>query len=310
MRLLAPLLAAALLPSAAPAQPRPDPRGPVTVERDIPYAGGGNPRQRLDLYLPAARGARKLPVIVFIHGGGWMNGDKDDGADRLVPFVRSGEYAGVSVGYRLTGEAIWPAQVHDVKAAVRWVRANASRYGLDSGRIGAWGRSAGAHLALLLGTSGDATELEGELGPHRAESSAVAAVANEFGVTDMLAVLGQPSDIDRARRGAPEARLLGGAITEHPERARAASPVTYVTPGDPPVLTLHGTADRTVPYDQAVRLDAALKKAGVTSYFVTVRGGGHGRFGSAADERTAAFFARHLLGKGVEVPTSPITPTE
>lgn len=280
-------------------------RKPITFKLDIPYAATGNPRHRLDLYLPKNRKSDKLPVIVFFHGGGWLQGDKSGGVGRLMPLLRTGRYAGVSAGYRLSGEATWPAQIHDSKAAIRWVRANAQKYGLDANRIGVWGRSAGGHLALMLGVSGDVPELEGNLGPYQGVSSKVAGVANFFGVTEMLAIIGQRSDIDRARPDTPEAKLIGGGLRENPQKAKAASPITYVTPNDPPVLTVHGTRDRTVPYDQAVRFDAALRKAGVPSYFVTVKEAGHG-IGAAADDRVKAFFAKYLLGKHVEVSTATI----
>ena len=135
-------------------------REPIMFELDIPYADTANPRHRLDLYLPKNRKSDKLPVIVFFHGGGWMQGDKAYGAGVLMPFLRAGQYAGVSVGYRLSGEAQWPAQIYDCKAAIRWLRENAPKYGLDAGHIGVWGSSAGGHLALLLGVSGDVPELE------------------------------------------------------------------------------------------------------------------------------------------------------
>jgi len=317
------VVAWAFLAGAAHAQPSPDEgdlgqrratlleelrEEPVTFELDLPYAATGNPRQRLDLYLPKSRARERLPVIVFFHGGAWRYGGKSDGAGRLMPFLRSGRYAGVSAGYRLSGEATWPAQIHDAKAAVRWVRANASRYGLDAERIGVLGRSAGGHLALLLGASGDVPELEGEVGEHAGVSSQVAAVANFFGVAELLAMIGPPSDVDRTRADAPEALLLGGPLRENAEKAKAASPLSYVSPNDPPVLTVHGTLDRMVPYDQALRLDAALRAAGVPSYLVRVEGAGHGDFGSAADDRVAAFFARHLLGERAPVSTAPIRP--
>jgi acetyl esterase/lipase len=281
-------------------------REPITFELDIPYAGTGNPRHRLDLYLPKNRKSDKLPVIAFFHGGGWMHGDKSYGAGALMPFLRTGQYAGVSVGYRLSGEAQWPAQIHDCKAAIRWLRANAPKYALDADHIGVWGMSAGGHLVLMLGVSGDVPELEGDIGPYKDVSSKVAAVANFFGVSELLAIIGQPSDIDRTRSDAPEAKLISGGLRENPEKAKAASPITYVTANDPPVLTVHGTKDRTVPYDQAVRLDAALRKAGVPSYFVTVKGGGHGDFGTAADDRVKAFFDKYLRGKDVEISIEPL----
>jgi acetyl esterase/lipase len=279
---------------------------PITFELDIPYGDAGNPRQRLDLYLPKNRKSGNLPVIVFLHGGGWMFGNKSDGACSLMPFVRSGEYAGISSGYRLSGEAQWPAQIHDVKAAIRWVRANASKYGLDASHIGVWGRSSGAHLALMLGMSCDVPELEGNIGPYQGVSSKVTAVANIFGVSELLAIIGQPSDIDRTKPDAPEARLIGGALRENTEKAKSASPVTFISAEDPPVLTVHGTDDRTVPYDQAVRLDKALRNASVPSYFITVKGAGHGNFGNAADDRVKAFFDRYLRGKNVQISVTTI----
>lgn len=282
-------------------------REPIAVELDVPYADTGNPRHRLDLYLPKRRASEPLPVVVYFHGGAWMAGDKSDGAGRLLPLLRTGAYAGASAAYRLSGEATWPAQLHDCKAAIRWVRANAERYGFDPERIAVWGRSAGGHLALLVGATGDEPALEGDVGPHAGVSSRVAAVVSFFGVSDLLGLIGQPGDIDRSQPDAPEALLIGGALRAHPERARAASPVAHASAGDPPVLTVHGTDDRTVPFDQAVRLDAALRAAGVPHVLVRVEGAGHGDFGTAADDRVLAFLDRHLRGRRVEVPAAPIT---
>ncbi|MGH7202399.1 MAG: alpha/beta hydrolase fold domain-containing protein, partial [Planctomycetaceae bacterium] len=146
----------------------------VRVERDVPYAGTDNPRQRLDVLLPKEpAGEKPLPVVVFIHGGGWRNGAKERGLRELVPLVESGEYVGVTIGYRLSGEAKWPAQIHDCKAAIRWIRANAAKYHFDPDRIGVVGTSAGGHLVALLGTSGGVEALEGNLGSHDEAGSRV-----------------------------------------------------------------------------------------------------------------------------------------
>jgi len=279
---------------------------PITFLFDVPYAKSDNPRHRLDVYLPKGRVTEELPVIVFIHGGGWVHGDKSDGAGRLMPFLRSGQYAGVSIGYRLSGEAQWPAQIYDSKAAIRWVRANAAKYGFDADHIGVLGRSAGAHLALMLGVSDDVPELEGDIGPYRGVSSKVQGVANFFGVSEIMAIIGQPSDIDRTQANAPEAMLIGGPLREYTDKAKAASPITYITPNDAPVLTIHGTEDRTVPYDQAVRIDAVLRNTGVPSYFVIVKGAGHGNFNTAADVRVKAFFDKYLRENIVPVSTATI----
>ena len=281
-------------------------REAITFELDIPYADTGNPSQRLDLYLPKNRKSGKLPVIVFIHGGGWTKGDKSDGGGRLMPFILTGQYAGVSIGYRLSGEAKWPAQLNDCKAAIRWVRANAPKYALDADHIGVWGRSAGAHLALMLGVSGDVSKLDGDLGTYKGVSSRVEAVANFFGASDLLAVMGQQNYIDRTISGILETKLIGGRARANPEKVKAASPITYLTANDPPVLTVHGDKDPTVPYDQAVRLDAALRKVGVPSYFVTVKGGGHGDFGTVADARAKAFFDKYLRGQDIVISTEPL----
>ena len=165
------------------------PRLPANIRatRDLSYADNDNPRQRLDLYLPAAPTSDKpLPVVVWIHGGAWRAGDKAGGIGQLSSFVASGDYAGVSVGYRLTDEANWPAQIYDCKAAIRWIRGNAEKYHLDPNRIGVWGSSAGGHLVAMLGTSGDVESLEGELGTYADQSSRVTCVVDYFGPSELL----------------------------------------------------------------------------------------------------------------------------
>lgn len=282
-----------------------NPRVAESVEAvlDLPYAGTDNPRQKLDLYLPKVRKDDKpLPVVVFIHGGAWQAGDKRGGFGTLAPFVVSGEYAGVSVGYRLSGEAIWPAQIHDCKAAIRWLRANAEKYNLDPTKIGVTGTSAGGHLVAMLGTTGDAPELEGTLGEHVKESSRVQCVVDQFGPTDLLAMGGSHNNAN-----SPESKLVGGAIQEHKEAARNASPTSYVSKDDPPYLFIHGTNDPTVPFNQSELLHEALQKVGVESVLVPVQGGGHGNFGTnEVTERMRQFFDKHLRGKDVSISSEPI----
>jgi acetyl esterase/lipase len=227
----------------------------VRAERDIPYAGTDHERQRLDLYLPKEPHADTLPLLVFIHGGAWLGGDRRGGAGQVMRFVESGDYVGASIGYRLSGDATWPSQIHDCKAAVRWLRAHAEEYGIDSDRIGVMGTSAGGHLVALLGTSGDVAEVEGDLGEYDAVSSRVTCVVDYFGPADLLTMGDYPSQIDHNAANSPESRLLGGAVQEVAERAREASGVTYVTADDPPFLILHGTEDMIVPFHQSVELD-------------------------------------------------------
>ena len=204
----------------------------IRAELDIQYAGTDNPRQRLDLYLPKIpKTDQRLPVVAHVHGGGWAEGDKRSDFGVVRPLVESGEYAVVSVGYRLSDEAIWPAQIHDCKAAIRWIRANATKYNLDPDRIGATGESAGGHLAAMLGAAGAVAALEGDLSEHVGVSSRVSCVVDQFGPTDflmgsMLTDLIGFSPLDSPN--SPVFRLLGGPLSQNKDKARDASPITYV----------------------------------------------------------------------------------
>ncbi|MBL9132479.1 MAG: alpha/beta hydrolase fold domain-containing protein [Verrucomicrobiaceae bacterium] len=297
-------------PQASKAAPGPAKRAlPENVEArlDIAYADTENPRQRLDLYLPRTRTSEKpLPVVVFIHGGGWKGGDKSGGIGNVGRFVSGGHYAGVSVGYRLTNEARWPAQIHDCKAAIRWIKAHAKELGLDASKIAVWGSSAGGHLVSFLGTSGDVKELEGTLGKHTDQDSKVGCVINFFGPENFITMVTQESTVDRTTADYPEALLLGGRVQDKADVAREASPVTHVSAGDAPFLTAHGTKDPLVPYAQAVELDAALKKAGVESLLIEMTNGGHGFRSAELDTRIEKFLDKHLRGIAAEISTDPI----
>ena len=283
----------------------------VVVTTDLSYADNDNPRQKLDLFLPKKRnGSTPLPVLVFIHGGAWKAGNKSDGASMVAPYVASGDYAGVSVGYRLTNEARWPAQIHDCKAAIRWIRGHAKEHGLDPDHIAVWGTSAGGHLVSILGTSGDVPELEGRLGSNLQQSSRVNCVVNFFGPEDFVTMATQPSTVDRTVQDYPEALLIGGRVQDQPEAAKLASPVTYISKDDPPFLTAHGTKDPLVPYAQATELHEALKKAGVVSTLITMKNGGHGFGSPALNEVVKRFLAKHLRGVDakIEDQTIELTP--
>jgi acetyl esterase/lipase len=283
----------ALRGAPAPAQERPLEVPPgVKVVRDVEYGRGGGRGLRLHLVQPADISNTPRPLIVWVHGGAWMAGSKEEGVRRLAPYVRRG-YVGATIEYRLSGEAIFPAQIEDCKAAIRFLRANAAEYGIDPDRIGVWGSSAGGHLVALLGTTGDVPPLVGQ-GGHPEESSRVQAVCDFFGPTDFLAMIGPPSRIDHASPNAPEARLLGGPITERKEAVAQANPITYITPDDPPFLILHGDQDDVVPINQSELLAEALKKAGVEVTYHVVAGAGHGFGGPEIDAMVTAFFDKHL----------------
>lgn len=277
-----------------------EPEG-VEVRRDLDYVGGGNPRQTLDLVQPVGKGDEALPLVVFVHGGGWRTGSKEGGMSRLLPLVKSGHYAGATLNYRLTGEAPWPAQIHDCKAAIRYLRGRAAEFGIDPEKIAIWGTSAGGHLVSMLGTSGGVEALEGDLGEFDDESSRVSCVVNYFGPVNFLTMVEQKSTIDRSRgRKYPEALLLGGPVQDLTEAARQASPVTWISKDDPPVLTAHGTKDPIVPFAQGEEFHRELTKAGVASHLLPVEGAGHGFRAPEVEEKVKAFLARHLREAGKE----------
>jgi acetyl esterase/lipase len=273
----------------------------VKVLRNLPYVEGGHERNRLDLYLPdktdkpdKAEGRR--PLIVWIHGGAWLAGSKD--RCPAVFLVPKG-YAVASVNYRLSQHALFPAQIEDCKAAIRWLRANAGKYHLDPDHVGVWGASAGGHLVAMLGTAGGVKELEGK-GGNLDQSSRVQCVVDWFGPSDLPTMGGGHNNPD-----SPEARLIGGTVRQNPEKARKASPLTYVSKDSAPFLIMHGDRDNLVPLGQSESLAAALKKAGVEAKLVVVKGNGHGGpgFNSPANRKLIEeFFAAHLNAAAADVP--------
>jgi acetyl esterase/lipase len=257
------------------------------VHRDVEYVKGGHERQKLDLYLPEKADAA-LPVIVWVHGGAWRGGSKN--GCPATAFVGRG-YAVASINYRLSQHAPFPAQIEDCKTAIRWLRAHAREYNLDGNRIGVWGGSAGGHLVALLGTTADIKELEGN-GGHPDQSSRVQCVCNFFGPTDFLLMAKDSKD-----PGNPLAQLIGGPVVDNKLKAIKASPITYVTKDDAPILILHGDQDRLVPIGQSEVFAKALKGAGVEVTFKEVKGAGHGgtAFSSAESRKLISdFFDRHL----------------
>jgi len=263
------------------------------AQKNIIYTETEHGPLHLDLYLPDNAPA-PVPLIIWIHGGGWRGGSKENCPPIRMGFTARG-YAIASINYRLTGVASFPAQIEDCKSAVRWLRAHAGEYGLDADHFGVWGSSAGGHLAALLGTSGGVTEFD--RGENLDQSSRVQAVCDYFGPSDFTEMGKIPGYEMHARAGSPESALLGGTVAEKPETARAASPVHHITADDPPFLIVHGDNDRTVPVDQSIRMDAALRAAGVQTERIILEGAGHGgpAFSSQnmADQVTA-FFDRYL----------------
>jgi acetyl esterase/lipase len=229
---------------------------------DIPY-GSQSGSQKLDLFLPA-NGTAPYPVLTVFHGGGWSIGDKRAGITELAaPFLARG-YAVASANYRLTGEAIFPSQIFDSKAVIRWLRANANEYKIDPDRIMASGDSAGAYLAVMLGASAGVKELEDLSIGNAGVSSQVNAVVEWYGPVDFALLdahhiqLGQSGRHDND--DSPESKMLGNVISKVPETCRKANPLNYINSTVPPFYIQHGKADDAVPYLQSVLLAEALKK--------------------------------------------------
>ncbi len=252
----------------------------VKVMKDLEYANVDGESLRLDLYVPQKSGT-KPPLLVWIHGGSWTKGSKS-GVNPIFIRLTAEGYAAASIDYRLDGLASHPKQIHDCKGAVRWLRANADKYGYDVTRIGAGGGSAGGHLVLLLGLSGNVEELEGDVGGNLDRSSQVQAVVDLFG----------PSDLGLFAEGSERFRR-----NKKPELLKSASPVTYLSKDDPPILILHGDKDQHVPLNQSEHIHNRYRETGLESSLQVVDGAGHGgaQFSdSARYELVREFFARHI----------------
>jgi len=246
----------------------------------------------LDLYLPPLSGARRArpPAVLFLHGGGWALGDRKLTAPAFGGWspgffqrLAAAGFAVAAADYRLSGEAVYPAQLHDAKAAVRWLRRHADGYGFDGERIVAWGTSAGAHLAALVGLTGDSPDPD-------PVSSAVTAVIDWYGPADLVALAAETGGImEHDSAQSPEGRLIGAQVSANPDLAKAASPLCHVHPGAPPFQIKHGTADRAVPGGQSQALAAALRAAGVTAETEWVEGADH-MWEGASPERVEQVF--------------------
>ncbi len=281
-------------PKAIARRSNPDAR----ILRDLEYVPEGHERNKLDLYLPKKTDKKeqttdRLPLIIWVHGGAWWAGNKNNCP--ALRFLRKG-YAVASINYRLSQHAIFPAQIEDCKAAVRWLRANSNQYGLDPNRIGVWGSSAGGHLVALLGTTGNVKEFD--KGRDLSVSSRVQAVCDYFGPTDFTKISNFPSSIKHDADDSPESKLIGGPVQQNKDACQRANPITYITKDDPPFLIVHGDQDHTVPHNQSQLLFEALKKAGVQVQFHTVKGAGHGGFNSPeVDKMVDDFFDKYLKSK-------------
>lgn len=298
--------AAALLLASAPA------RAQYTANPGLVYGVVDGKNLILDLYLPTGA-TGPVPLVIWIHGGAWTHGSRADNVGNVMTALSGKGFAVASIEYRFSQAAKWPAQLQDCKGAVRWLRANSPKYGLDAEHFAAWGESAGAHLACMLGTAGGVKtftaegkvlDMEGTVANYNDFSSRVQAVVDYYGPTDFFrSNTGGAFNYDVKSPSFPPALLIGGVVGEHPELCAAASPLTFVDKDDPPFLMLHGTSDADVQLAQSRFLDSALVKAGVPSKLTTFPSTGHGGgvFWSAVTGKQVADFLTLHLKSGTAV---------
>ena len=248
-------------------------RYPADYTPDIEYARYGERALRIQLLQPRAKGP--FPLLVYIQGSAWRPQNLYSALPQLADFAHRG-FVVASVEYRHTLEAIFPAQIQDVKAAIRFLKANAARYKIDRARVAAWGDSSGGHMAVMTGVSEGVTEFGTP--DYANESSAVQAVVDFYGPSDLLQMSKAPSIMDHDDPDSPESSLVGGPLQENREKAARANPITYISSEKvlPPFLIMHGDLDALVPFNQSVLLYEALRKAGQNATFYKVKGGGHG----------------------------------
>jgi acetyl esterase/lipase len=262
---------------------------PAGVKRmtNIEYSRPPTGALLLDIYLPSTTPTKPLPVILWTHGGGWKNGSKENCP---LTWLAAEGYAVVSLNYRLSWAAKWPAQIDDARAAIRWLRTNAAQYGLDPARFAISGGSSGGNLASIVGTAPAAT---GET-----VSSRVGAVIDFYGASDMLTMpvnVPGPSKTEADLATSNGAKLLGGTVRDRPELARQVSPLHNITQDDPPFLIIHGDKDDQVPLEQSERLHARLREVGIPSEFHVLTGAGHG--GKAFDTPEVRGWIRAFLSR-------------
>jgi acetyl esterase/lipase len=283
----------------------------IRMERDIAYIADGDQSQKLDLYLPEKAPESPLPLVVHIHGGGWMGGNKFPCA--FAGMVNKG-YVVASIEYRFSQKAKFPAQIQDCQAAIRWLRANSAAYSIDPDRVGVVGGSAGGHLSALVGTAGGKKAFP-IIGGNEEQSDRVQCVCDIFGPANFGTVVEQAAADTNVKNvfkfntpTDPYSSLIGMSLDADKAKTDAVSPIHYVSEDNPPILILHGTHDALVPYAQSTEFEAALKAKGVPVWLQTLPGSGHGGPAFAKPEvisLTHNFFDKHLKGADVPIELVP-----
>lgn len=264
------------------------------TKTDIEYARVGDQALKLDLYLPKAVNP---PLLIYVHGGAWRAGSKMD-----VPILKllNHGFAIASVDYRLSTEAVFPAQVHDIKAAVRFLRAKSEVYHLNTASVGIVGSSAGGHLAALVGVTNGHPALEGTVGQHLSQSSSVQCIISLYGASNLQTILSQSTEFGLQMRVPALELLMGGQPDQKPELARLASPVAQLDSKDPPLLLIHGDADPQMPPAQSQEFEQAYKAFKLPVDYLVMAESKHGGPEFYDSERMAImaqFLQMHLVGK-------------
>ena len=245
------------------------PEAQFTVISDVQYCTGGGRPLLMDIFIPQHRNRTPTPAALWIHGGGWEQGSKNNNS--IAQLLANAGFVTASLSYRLSGDSPFPADIQDCKCAIRFLRTNASKYGIDPDRIGVAGASAGGHLAELVATADQSADLEGNGGWPNV-SSKVQAAAAYYGVSDFTVGAMQ----FQHHSGKVVVKLFRGTEKEKPELYRQASPIFYISKDDPPLLLVHGEDDDLVPFDQSVRMAEAYRRAGLPVEFIAVKNAGHG----------------------------------
>jgi acetyl esterase/lipase len=266
-----------------------DPATPSDLELGIVYGTGGGKPLLLDLAQPPLPRKQPRPAVVFIHGGAWSGADRTNGHP-IIRLLAANGFVAVSIDYRLSGQAAFPAQLEDGKCAVRFLRAQAQQYHLDPKRIGVAGGSAGGHLAALVGLTPRTAGLEGS-GGWDDTSSQVSAVADLYGISDLAALFDEKTLVDATKK------LMRTTPQENPERYRQASPLALVSAAAPPFYLAHGDRDTTVPFSHSQKLADALQAKKVEATLRVMTGQGHGSIATLpayVKDDLVAFFIKHL----------------
>ena len=257
------------------------------MNRNLDYAGNGNIRQALDIYIPHNRVSEKLPVVVYIHGGGWARQSKDF-AGHVMPFIRTGRYIGVAINYRFVNEATILEMVYDCKAAIRYLKANAKKYGIDKNKIGVWGHSAGGHLAAMIGLTSASKALEGDVGYYKKENGSVACAVDADGPTDFESLM----SVEEEYKNSP---LFKSFFNNDMEAVKLASPITHADGSCIPFFIYHGVKDKAVSVKQSEELyDKLTKKGAKEIYFLKITDGGHVFSDERITQQMLNFFDRYL----------------